>query len=74
MKFCKDCEHFIVPSDGDLRYAKCGKYLRSAPTTDLVTGEPTPAYYYYCATSRDSNIACGQSGKWFEPRKQEAAE
>ena len=58
-RLCKDCDHFI-PSR-----LECSMHH----SMSLVTGEPI---YTNAHLVRDVQDLCGQSGRWFEPIREDA--
>ena len=61
VKFCVDCRHFSYSHGIEACY-----HPRNVSKPNLVTGAFNPEFEPY--TLRRSEVLCGVSGLWFEPK------
>ena len=61
---CKDCKHFLMKSDGNIEFGRCGKEALTSFVTGIVDYENQP----YASHERKHGV-CGNGGLNFEENK-----
>jgi len=64
MVLCKDCKHFLMKSNADIEFGRCGKEALTSFITGIADYENQPY-----ATQERKHGVCGNSGLNFEEKK-----
>jgi hypothetical protein len=66
-KICTNCK-FFIPDNGNGEFGKCSLFIKPESKTDFLVNGITNDEYYYCSTSRETNIMCGEEGKYYKKK------